>query len=220
MVGEGQPPMEDASLREITDLYSELRFMAAHGRRPNHDEIPQYYVCQLVGEFILHTNVDYTDFGSDFYGVGKGRLANRHHAHGPSHSGGDGVNSRPSHGDRSSILRYVSNDEVHHMSVEDLRSLYFECRDYIYGIDISTRECGYRTDYVDFAYDIEHGQASFLDSMVDDICREYATSASMPTDVQQTFLESSIATEYERVSGAGPSREFEEPRVDLTFDLT
>eukprot|EP01018_Ginkgo_biloba_P006030 Gb_39167 [translate_table: standard] len=90
---------------------------------------------------------------------------------GPSHSGGDGVNSRPSHGNRSCILQYVSNDE-------------------------------------------------FLDAMVDDVCREYATSSSMSTNVQQTFLESSVTISYERVGGVGPYREFEEPWVDLTFDLT
>eukprot|EP01018_Ginkgo_biloba_P026164 Gb_09462 [translate_table: standard] len=60
----------------------------------------------------------------------------------------------------------------------------------------------------------------FLDAMVDDVCQEYETSASMSTDMQNTFLESSIATTYESVGGAGPSREFEEPQVDLTFDLT
>eukprot|EP01018_Ginkgo_biloba_P012301 Gb_07251 [translate_table: standard] len=136
---------------------------------------------QLIGEFILLFNVDYTDFGSEFYGVGKGHLTR---PTGPSHSGGDCTDSRPSHGDRSRIPRYVSNDKVYHMSVEDLRSLYFECRDYIHG-----------TDYVDFAYGMEHGQAS-------------------------SFLKSSVATAYERVGGAGPSREFEEPRVDLMFDLT
>eukprot|EP01018_Ginkgo_biloba_P000545 Gb_17487 [translate_table: standard] len=248
--------------------YVYRRFVVAHGRRPNHDDIPQYYMRQLIGEFILHLNVDYTDFGSEFYGVGKGRLVDRQHAHrriprpiprspvaqflvmahpeavgrvshhltrvsetiradmqhtlhsvrgivssqigptGPSHSGGDHANSRPSHGDRSHVPRYVSNDEVYHMSVEDLRSLHFECRDYIHG-----------TDYVDSAYDMEHGQASFLNAIVDDTCREYVTSASMPTNMQ-SFLESSVATAYERVGGAGPSREFEEPRVDLTFDLT
>ena len=43
------------------------------------------------------------------------------------------------------------------MSVEDLCSLYFECRDYIHIIDVVARECGYRTDYVDYVYDMEHG---------------------------------------------------------------
>ena len=79
---------------------------------------------------------------------------------GPSHSGGDRTDSRPSHGDRSRIPRYVSDDEVHHMSVEDLRSLYFECRDYIHGTDVAARECGYHTSYVDSTYEMEHGQAS------------------------------------------------------------
>eukprot|EP01018_Ginkgo_biloba_P006840 Gb_25732 [translate_table: standard] len=89
---------------------------------------------------------------------------------GPSDTGGDCGDSRPSHGDRSCIPWYISDDE-------------------------------------------------FLDAIVDDACREFVTSISMPTDVQR-FLESSVATAYERVGGAGPSREFEEPRVDLTFDLT
>jgi len=78
----------------------------------------------------------------------------------PSDTGGDRADSRPSHGDRSRIPQYVSDDEVHHMSVEDLRSLYFECRDYIHGTDIAARECGYRTSYVDSTYEMEHGQAS------------------------------------------------------------
>ena len=79
---------------------------------------------------------------------------------GPSDTGGDHVYSRPSHGDRSRIPRYVSDDEVHHMSVEDLRTLYFECRDYIHGTDVAARECGYHTSYVDSTYEMEHGQAS------------------------------------------------------------
>eukprot|EP01018_Ginkgo_biloba_P023283 Gb_20531 [translate_table: standard] len=210
--------------------------------------------------------MDYIDFGSEFYGVGKGHLADRQHAQQriprpipqplvaqflvmahlevvdrvshhltrvsktihvdmqhtlhsmrgivsnqtgstePSDSGGDLADSRPSHGDRSRIPQYVSDDEVHHISMEDLHSLYFKCRDYIHGTDVATRECGYHTNYVDSTYEIEHGQASFLDAIVDDACRE--------------FLESLVATAYERVGGAGPSREFEEPQVDLTFDLT
>eukprot|EP01018_Ginkgo_biloba_P002420 Gb_16875 [translate_table: standard] len=111
---------------------------------------------------------------------------------GPSDSGGDCADSRPSHGDRSHIPWYFSNDEAHHMSVEDLRSLYFKCRDYIHGTYVATRECGYHTNYMDFTYEMEHGQAL-------------------------RFLESSVATSYERVGGAGPSEEFEEPWVDLTI---
>eukprot|EP01018_Ginkgo_biloba_P009425 Gb_16808 [translate_table: standard] len=94
---------------------------------------------------------------------------------GPSDTGGDRADSRPSH-------------------------------------DVTAKECGYHTSYVDSTYEMEHGQASFLDAIVDDACREFVTSTSMPTDVQG-FLESSVATAYERVGGAGPSREFEEPRV-------
>eukprot|EP01018_Ginkgo_biloba_P029641 Gb_38711 [translate_table: standard] len=94
------------------------------------------------------------------------------------------------------VFHDVSEDEVQHMRVEDLPSVYKECRDYIHGTDVSARQGGHHTDYVDSAYDIEHGQAS------------------------QTFLESSIITAYERVGGVGPSIEFEGPRVDLTFDFT
>eukprot|EP01018_Ginkgo_biloba_P018252 Gb_26432 [translate_table: standard] len=188
--------------------------MVAHSHSPNHDEIPQYYMQQLIGEFILHLNMDYIDFGTEFYAVGKGYLTE---SIGPSHSGEDCIDSRPSHGDRSRIPRSVSNDEVYHMSVEDLRSLYFKYRDYIHSTNVATRECDYRTDYVDSSYEMEHAQASFLDDIMDDACQEYMTSASMLTD---RFLESSVVIAYERVGGAGPSREFEEPRVDLMFDLT
>eukprot|EP01018_Ginkgo_biloba_P025705 Gb_31093 [translate_table: standard] len=52
--------------------------------------------------------------------------------------------------------------------------------------DIATRENGYHTNYVDSIYEMEHGQASLLDAIVDDECREYVTSTSMPTDVQVT----------------------------------
>eukprot|EP01018_Ginkgo_biloba_P030790 Gb_25600 [translate_table: standard] len=161
----------------------------------------------------------------------RGIVSNQTGSIGPSNNGGDRTDSRPSHGYRSHIPRYVSDDEMHHMNVEDLRSLYFECKDYIHGTDVATRECGYHTNYVDSTYDMEHGQASFNDAIVDDACRDYVTSTSMPTEVQVhmhfetpicfiIFLESSVATTYERVGGAGPSREFEEPWVDLTFDLT
>eukprot|EP01018_Ginkgo_biloba_P018324 Gb_22697 [translate_table: standard] len=101
--------------------------------QPNYDDITQYYMRQLIGEFILNLSMEYTDYGSEFYGVSKGHL--------------------------------------------------------------------------------------FLDAIVDDACREYATSVGMSTDVQ-TFLESLVAIAYERVGGAGPSKEFEEPQVDLMFDLT
>lgn len=50
--------------------------MVAYGHRPNHDEIPQYYVQQLIWEFILHLDVDYTYYRYEFYGVGKGHIVN------------------------------------------------------------------------------------------------------------------------------------------------
>eukprot|EP01018_Ginkgo_biloba_P003454 Gb_29493 [translate_table: standard] len=216
MDDEGQPMVEDVSLRDNIDLYSELQSKiiwlqgeiakltdgnpckpALMEMLPNHDEIPQYYVRQLIGEFILHLDVDYTNFGSEFYGVSKGCLADR-----PSDTGGDHVDSRPSHGNRSRIPQYVSNDEVHHMSVEDLRSMYFECRDYIHGTYIAARECGYRTIYVDSTYEMEHGQASFLNAIVDDACREFATSTSMLTDVMTCPDTTPMASIPESVLGS------------------
>jgi len=38
--------------------------------------------------------------------------------------------------------------------------------------------------------------------------------------LKQRFLESLVTIAYERVGGAGPSREFEEPWVNLIFNLT
>eukprot|EP01018_Ginkgo_biloba_P016808 Gb_26506 [translate_table: standard] len=228
MAGEGQTLVEDASLREIIDLYSELQFdiFWIQGEIAKLvDDNPCKPTLIAMLESLEKMIKDFKDGGHEQDVWEHIQLSERASVQGtlkqgPSQSGGDGVDSKPSHGDRSHIPRYVSNDEVHHMSVEDLHSLHFECRDYIHGTDVSTRECGYRTNYVDSSYDIEHGQASFLNTMVDDVCREYATLDSMPTNVQKMFLESSVTTAYERVVGAGPSREFEEPRVTTCPDTT
>eukprot|EP01018_Ginkgo_biloba_P016278 Gb_15901 [translate_table: standard] len=117
---------------------------------------------EVVGRVSLHlTRVSETiraDMQQKLHSV-RGIVSSQTGPIGPSHSRGDRADSRPSHGDRSRIPRYVSNDEVYHMSVEDLHSLYFECRDYIHDID-----------YVDSAYDMEHGQASIYIPMEADTC--------------------------------------------------
>eukprot|EP01018_Ginkgo_biloba_P019841 Gb_31470 [translate_table: standard] len=233
MADEGQPLVEDDSLRDITNLYSELQYeiiwlqgeiakltddnpckpaliamleslekMVKDFKEAGQEEDvwehsqleprarSKMKVNRLknmdIAPYVYRRFVaTHGYFGSEFYGVGKGCLADHQHAQrriprpiprppvaqflfmahpetgptGPSHNGGYRTNSRPSYGDRSHIPRYVSNVEVYHMSVEDLHSLYFECRDYIHGID-----------YVDSAYDMEHGQALFLDAIVDDAC--------------------------------------------------
>ena len=48
-------------------------FLCAYGKFPNNDEVPQYFVNMLIAEFWFHMDLDYTDTGSSFYGVGKGR---------------------------------------------------------------------------------------------------------------------------------------------------
>eukprot|EP01018_Ginkgo_biloba_P025699 Gb_31091 [translate_table: standard] len=248
MADEGQPLVEDVSLRYNTDLYSELQSeiiwlqgeitkltdgnpckpaliamleslekMVKDFKEAGHEE-DIWERIQLEERASVEGTVKQTiraDMQQTLHSM-TGIVSSQTRSTGPFDSGGYRAESRPSHGDRSCIPWYFFDDEVHHMSVEDLRSLYFECRDYIHGTDVATRECGHRTNYVDSTYEMEHGQALFLDAIVDDACGEYATSTSMPTEI---FLESSIATAYERVGGAGPSREFKEPWVDLMFDL-
>eukprot|EP01018_Ginkgo_biloba_P006267 Gb_08856 [translate_table: standard] len=222
MADEGQPLVEDVSLRDNIDLYSELQFeiIWLQGEIAKlTDGNPCKPALMAMLESLEKMVKDFKEAGHEEDVWERIQLTG---STGPFDTGGDHVDSRPSHGDRSRIPRYVSDDEVHHMSVEDLRSLYFECRDYIHGTDITARECGYRTSYVDSTYEMEHGQALFLDAIVDDACREFTTSTSMRIDVQvhMHFETPIFATAYERVGGAGPSREFEEPQVDLTFDLT
>ena len=52
-------------------IYS--RFLCAYEKFPNNDEVPQYFVKMLIAEFQFNMDADYTDTGSSFYGVGKGR---------------------------------------------------------------------------------------------------------------------------------------------------
>eukprot|EP01018_Ginkgo_biloba_P018862 Gb_25963 [translate_table: standard] len=142
-----------------------------------------------MGEFILHLNVDYIDFGSDFYGVGKGHLEDRQHAH-----------QRILHPiPQPPITKFPFMEHPkEHSIVEEMGSIVgtlMEIDHAFQDMSLMIRECGYHTYYVDSTYDINHGQGS-------------------------TFLESSVATVYERVVGVGPSREFQEPWVELTFDLT
>eukprot|EP01018_Ginkgo_biloba_P001864 Gb_29131 [translate_table: standard] len=127
--------------------------------------------------------------------------------------------SRYSHGVRSHFPRYVFDHELQHMGLEDLHSLYRECRDYFYGTEESVGQFGPH-DYVDSTYDDEHGQSSFFDVTVDNAYREYEIPVGMQADVQRTILETSIMTTFERVGGVGPSIEFEEPSVDLASDFT
>ena len=52
-------------------IYS--RFLCAYGKSPNNDEVPQYFFKILIVDFRFNMDLDYTDTGSSFYGVGKGR---------------------------------------------------------------------------------------------------------------------------------------------------
>ena len=52
------------------------RFLAAYGRLPWNDEVPNYFARFFYADFFLGMNPDYTDIHSDFYGVGKGRIYN------------------------------------------------------------------------------------------------------------------------------------------------
>jgi hypothetical protein len=53
------------------------RFLAAYGRLPWNDEVPNYFARFFYAEFFLGMKPNYTDVPSDFYGVGKGRIYNR-----------------------------------------------------------------------------------------------------------------------------------------------
>ena len=52
------------------------RFLAAHGRYPNNDQIPLYFAQQLYAEFRIGLNVNYLDI-PDYCGQGRGRIADR-----------------------------------------------------------------------------------------------------------------------------------------------
>ena len=52
------------------------RFLAAHGRYPNNDQIPLYFAHQLYAEFRIGLNVNYLDI-PDYCGQGRGRIKNR-----------------------------------------------------------------------------------------------------------------------------------------------
>ena len=53
------------------------RFLAAYGRFPWNDEVPNYFARFFYAEFFLGIKPDYTDIHSEFYGVRKGRIYNR-----------------------------------------------------------------------------------------------------------------------------------------------
>lgn len=52
------------------------RFLAAHGRYPNNDQIPLYFAQQLYAEFRIGLNVNYLDIPG-YLGQGRGRIADR-----------------------------------------------------------------------------------------------------------------------------------------------
>ena len=52
------------------------RFLAAYGRFPWNDEVPNYFARFFYAVF-LNMKKDYADIHFEFYGVGKGRICNR-----------------------------------------------------------------------------------------------------------------------------------------------
>eukprot|EP01018_Ginkgo_biloba_P005204 Gb_27368 [translate_table: standard] len=144
MGGDGEPPVENVYLRDDIDLYLGLQheIIWLQGEIAKFaDDKPCKPALNAMLESLEKMVKDFKDVR---------------------HEEDVWVDSRPSHGDMPRIPRYVSDDEVKHMSVEDLCSLYKECRDYIHDTYVSARQGRYRTDYVDSAYDIEHGQASTI----------------------------------------------------------
>eukprot|EP01018_Ginkgo_biloba_P007853 Gb_02554 [translate_table: standard] len=179
--------------------YVYIRFVASHGRRPNHDEIPQYYVRQLIGEFILNLNVDYTNFGLEFYRVGKGRLADHQYA--------QRRIPRPIPQPPVAQFLVMAHPEVvgcvsHHLTRvsetihEDMHHTLHSMRGIV---SSQTGPIG-----------PSHSGGDCVDSRP-----SHGDRSRIPWYVSndESFLESSVATAYERVGGEGPSREFEEPQT-------
>ena len=56
------------------------RFLVAHGRYLNNDQIPLYFAQQLYTEFRIGLNVNYLDI-PDYCGQGRGRIVDRDQYH-------------------------------------------------------------------------------------------------------------------------------------------